>query len=211
MLLRCKRERVTGRFRKFRDFELHTLHCAKRHLHAALKLNTSLHQASLRTDCRIWTTKFWSLPILIYIYIACIILTVNIIIFNCYGVTATQITKFVILYINNKITMKMATIAAEICWWEFSKKIQYQYRSAFYWLFIYYGLLVWFKIGCEWSEHFSCGEKRRIFRSDISRLKILNIDKKIILHDDKGLRSQIISYWTFTSRSYLQRKCAFLK
>jgi len=39
--------------------------------------------------------------------------------FNCYGVMVTQLTTFVSLYsCNNSITLKMAVIAAETCWWE---------------------------------------------------------------------------------------------
>jgi len=42
-----------------------------------------------------------------------------IIIFNRYGVTATQLTTFVPLYsCNNSITLKMAAIADETCWCE---------------------------------------------------------------------------------------------
>jgi len=41
-----------------------------------------------------------------------------IILVNCYGVTATQLTTFVPLYSCNNITLKMATVAAETCWWE---------------------------------------------------------------------------------------------
>ena len=54
---------------------------------------------------------------LTYIYITYIILTEIIIIFNCYGVTAIQLT-FVSLSFCNNITLKMALIAAETCWWE---------------------------------------------------------------------------------------------
>jgi len=44
------------------------------------------------------------------------------IIFNCYGVTSKQRATFVPLYSCNKnITLKMAVIAAETCWWEFSE------------------------------------------------------------------------------------------
>ena len=35
--------------------------------------------------------------------------------FNCYGMTATQLTKFVPLYSYNNITFKMAAMAAETC------------------------------------------------------------------------------------------------
>ena len=38
------------------------------------------------------------------------------IIFNCYGVTATQLTTFVPMYFyNNNIILKMAAVAAETC------------------------------------------------------------------------------------------------
>ena len=54
---------------------------------------------------------------LTYIYITYIILTEITIIFNCYGVTATQLITFVLLYsCNNNITLKMAEIPAETCW-----------------------------------------------------------------------------------------------
>ena len=58
-----------------------------------------------------------------YIYITYIILTEIVIILNCCGVRATQLTTFVPLYsCNNNITLKMAAIAAKMCW-----------------LFVYYG------------------------------------------------------------------------
>jgi len=41
----------------------------------------------------------------------------EIIIFNCFGVTATQVTTLVPFYsFNNNIILKMAAIAAETCW-----------------------------------------------------------------------------------------------
>ena len=47
-------------------------------------------------------------------------LTVIIVIFNCYVVMATQLTTFVVLCsCNNNVTLKMAAIAAETCWCEF--------------------------------------------------------------------------------------------
>jgi hypothetical protein len=56
-------------------------------------------------------------PFLTYICITYIIINETIIIFNCYGVTATQLTTFVPLYsFNNYINLKMATLAAETCW-----------------------------------------------------------------------------------------------
>jgi len=51
------------------------------------------------------------------IYITYIILTEIIIIFNCHGMAAKQLTTFVPLYnFNNNITLKMAAIVAETCW-----------------------------------------------------------------------------------------------
>jgi hypothetical protein len=39
------------------------------------------------------------------------------VIFNCYGVTAVQLTTFVYLcFCNSDINLKMAEIAAETCW-----------------------------------------------------------------------------------------------
>jgi len=55
-------------------------------------------------------------PLVTSIYIAYVILNEIIIIFNCYGVTVTQLTTFVSLYSCNNITMKMATVAAETYW-----------------------------------------------------------------------------------------------
>jgi len=57
-------------------------------------------------------------PFNIYIYI---ILTEIIIIYNCHGVTATQLTTFVHLYSCNNITLKMTAIVAETSWWECSE------------------------------------------------------------------------------------------
>ena len=55
-------------------------------------------------------------PFLTYICITRIILTKFIKLFNCYGVTATQLTKCVLFYCcNNNITLKMAAIPAETC------------------------------------------------------------------------------------------------
>jgi hypothetical protein len=45
-----------------------------------------------------------------------IILSEIIKIFNCYGMTATQLTKFVPLYSCNNITLKMAGVVGETCW-----------------------------------------------------------------------------------------------
>ena len=43
-------------------------------------------------------------------------LTENIVIFNCYGVTATQLNEFVPLYYcDNNITLRMVSTAAETC------------------------------------------------------------------------------------------------
>jgi hypothetical protein len=61
-------------------------------------------------------------PFLNYISITYIILNEIIIIFNCYGVTVTQLTTFVLFYsCNNNITPKIDAIAAETCWWEYSE------------------------------------------------------------------------------------------
>jgi hypothetical protein len=55
-------------------------------------------------------------PFLTYIYITYIILTEIIIIFNCYGVTATLLTTFVPSYCcDNNVTLKMAGIVAVTC------------------------------------------------------------------------------------------------
>ena len=37
-------------------------------------------------------------------------------IFNRYGVEATQLTTFVLLYCYNTLTLKMVATAAETCW-----------------------------------------------------------------------------------------------
>jgi hypothetical protein len=56
-------------------------------------------------------------PFLTNIYITYTILTVIIIILNCYGMMLTQLTRFVPLYsCDNNITLKMAAVAAETCW-----------------------------------------------------------------------------------------------
>ena len=55
-------------------------------------------------------------PFVTYIYITYIILTEIIVIFNCYGVTMTQLTTFVSLYSRNNIALKMTAEAAETCW-----------------------------------------------------------------------------------------------
>jgi hypothetical protein len=55
------------------------------------------------------------LSFLTYIYVTYIILTKIIIISNCYAVTATQLTLFVLLFSFNNITLKIAEIAAETC------------------------------------------------------------------------------------------------
>jgi len=61
-------------------------------------------------------------PYLTYIYIKHIVLTEIITFLNWYGVTAAQLTKFIHLYsCNNNFTLKMAAIAAETYWWEFSE------------------------------------------------------------------------------------------
>jgi hypothetical protein len=93
------------------------------HLHTALKLTTPLHQSSLRTDQAILTPKILIIThFLTYIYIIYIILTEIIIIFNSYGVRATQQTTFVPWHFcNYNITLKMAPIAAATCWWEYSE------------------------------------------------------------------------------------------
>jgi len=57
-------------------------------------------------------------PFLTYIYITYTTVTEIIIIFNCYVVTVTKLTKFVHLYCCNNITLKMTAIAAETCWGE---------------------------------------------------------------------------------------------
>jgi hypothetical protein len=50
------------------------------------------------------------------IYITSIILTEIVIVFNCYGVTATLLATFVPLYFyNNNITLKIVALAAETC------------------------------------------------------------------------------------------------
>jgi hypothetical protein len=55
-------------------------------------------------------------PFLTYMPITYIILP-EIIVFNCYGVMATQLTTSVPLYsCNNNITLKMAAIVAKTCW-----------------------------------------------------------------------------------------------
>jgi hypothetical protein len=59
---------------------------------------------------------FKHFPFLTYIYVTYIILTEIIIIFNCYEVTATQLTTFIPLYSYNNITLKMAALAAAACW-----------------------------------------------------------------------------------------------
>ena len=56
---------------------------------------------------------FNHLQYLNYIYIKYIILTEIIIIFNCCGMTTTQLTTFVPLYSCNNITLKIASIPAE--------------------------------------------------------------------------------------------------
>jgi len=59
---------------------------------------------------------------LTYIYITYIILIEIIIIFNCHGVTAIQLTTFVHFYIfNNNIALKMAAIVVETCLREYSE------------------------------------------------------------------------------------------
>jgi cell division protein YceG involved in septum cleavage len=70
-----------------------------------------------------------------------IILTEIIIIFNCYGVTATQLTKIVPFYsCNNNTTLKMtATAVAKHVGQNIMNKIHHKHRRAFRWLFIYYG------------------------------------------------------------------------
>jgi hypothetical protein len=48
------------------------------------------------------------------IYVTFIILTEIVIILNCYGMTATLLTTFVLLYFcNNNITLKIVAVAAE--------------------------------------------------------------------------------------------------
>jgi len=83
-----------------------------------LKPTTSLREASLRTDLRIFKSKdFNHYSFLTHIYSTYMILTGITIISNCYGMTMTQLTTFVPLYCcNNNITLKMAAIAAETCW-----------------------------------------------------------------------------------------------
>jgi hypothetical protein len=70
-----------------------------------------------------------------------IILTEIIIICNCYGVATTQLTTFVPLYYcNNNATLKMAaTAAAKHVGENIMNKIHHKHRSAFRWLFMYYG------------------------------------------------------------------------
>jgi hypothetical protein len=61
-------------------------------------------------------------PFLTYICINCVIITETAIMFNCYRMTATQLTTFVPLYsCNNNINLKMVAVAAETCWREFSE------------------------------------------------------------------------------------------
>jgi hypothetical protein len=60
-------------------------------------------------------TKMLRLLLRPCIYITYIILTEIIIIFSCYGVTATQLTAFVPVYFYNNITLKMAAVVAETC------------------------------------------------------------------------------------------------
>jgi len=71
-----------------------------------LRLHITIHQTILNPKVLIIT------HFNLY-YIANIIITETIIIFNCYGVTATQLTTFVLLCSFKNITLKMAAIAAE--------------------------------------------------------------------------------------------------
>ena len=78
-------------------------------------------------------------PLLTYIYITYVISTEIIILFNCYWLTATQLTTFAHLYsCNNNITLKMATLDAETCWWEHCEWNTALTFQNIYWLFIYY-------------------------------------------------------------------------
>jgi hypothetical protein len=52
----------------------------------------------------------------------------------------TQLTTFVPLYsCNHNITLNMAVLAAETCGKNMVNEIHYKHRSAFGWLFVYYG------------------------------------------------------------------------
>ena len=82
--------------------------------HDALQLTSSVTQHTLN-DLK--SQDFNQYPLLTYSYIAYIMLTEVIIIFNCNGVTAGQLTAFVPLYCcDNNTTLKMAAVAAETCW-----------------------------------------------------------------------------------------------
>ena len=60
---------------------------------------------------------------------------------KCYGVTKTQLTKIVYLYsCNNNTTLKTAaTAVAKHVGQNIMNKMHHKHRSAFRWLFIYYG------------------------------------------------------------------------
>ena len=80
---------------------------------------------------------------LTYIYISHIFLTEIIIIFNNHVLTKTQLTKFILLYSSNNITLKMVAVAAETCWWKIVIKIHHTHWRAFCWLFTrtHYGII----------------------------------------------------------------------
>ena len=73
-------------------------------------------------------------------FITYVFSTEIIIIFNCYVVTATELTTFVLLYsCNNNITLKMVAERPKQVGENLVNNIHHKYCSAFCLLFMYFG------------------------------------------------------------------------